>query len=246
MQGLTPDNLIDFTPALRQQALEAIADYEIGPLFNPPLHRDNDIGKVAALWCPGDGGGANIPGPAVADPTQGILYVTSRSACSSRMVTAAQERDSMIELPTGTTFSRFASLRALPVRGPQGLPLFKPPYSRITAIDMNTGEHLWMIPVGDTPDRIRNHPALAGVDVGHTGTGALAPMTVTANMLLYASTGSDETPYLFAVDKRTGQELARVEVPDTSNFGMSSFVHKGKQYVMLQTGSKLTAVALPD
>ena len=71
-------------------------------------------------------------------------------------------------------------------------------------------------------------------------------MTVTANMLLYASTGSDETPYLFAVDKRTGQELARVEVPDTSNFGMSSFVHKGKQYVMLQTGSKLTAVALPD
>ena len=246
MQGLTPDNLIDFTPALRQQALEAIADYEIGPLFNPPLHRDNDIGKVAALWCPGDGGGANIPGPAVADPTQGILYVTSRSACSSRMVTAAQERDAMIELPTGVTFSRFASLRALPVRGPQGLPLFKPPYSRITAIDMNTGEHLWMIPVGDTPDRIKNHPALAGVDVGQTGTGSLAPMTVTANMLLYASTGSDETPYLFAVDKRTGRELGRVEVPATSNFGMSSFVHKGKQYVMLQTGSKLTAVALPD
>lgn len=246
MQGLTHDNLIDFTPALRAAAIDAIEDYEIGPLFNPPLHRDNDLGKVAALWCPGDGGGANIPGPAVADPVNGILYVTSRSACSSRMVTPSQERDAMIELPTGVTFSAYASLRAMPVRGPQGLPLYKPPYSRITAIDMNTGEHLWMIPVGDTPDRIRNHPALAGIDIGQTGTGALAPMTVTANMLLYAGLGSDETPYLFAIDKMTGRELARVEVPADSNFGMSSFVHKGKQYVMLQTGSSLTAMALPD
>ncbi len=246
MQGLTHDNLINFTPQLREQAIEAIADYEIGPLFNPPLHRDNDLGKVAALWCPGDGGGANIPGPAVADPTQGILYVTSRSACSSRMVTAAQERDAMIELPTGSTFSRFASLRALPVRGPQGLPLYQPPYSRITAIDMNTGEHLWMIPVGETPDRIKNHPALAGVDVGNTGTGALAPMTVTPNMLLYAGLGAGDVPYLFAVDKMTGEEIGRVEVPANSNFGMSSYMHNGKQYVMLQTGSTLTAVALPD
>jgi glucose dehydrogenase len=246
MQGLTHDNLIDFTPQLRQQAIEAIADFEIGPLFLPPLHRDNDIGKVAALWCPGDGGGANIPGPAVADPVNGILYVTSRSACSSRVVAPSQERDSMLELPTGTTFSRYASLRALPVRGPQGLPLFKPPYSRITAIDMNSGEHLWMIPVGDTPARISNHPALAGVNLPNTGSGSTAPMTVTPNMLLYAGEGSDETPYLIAVDKFNGQEIGRVEVPKSSNFGMMSYVHKGKQYVMLQTGNTLTAVALPD
>ncbi len=246
MQGLTHDNLIDFTPELRAQAIEAIADYEIGPMFNPPLHRDNDIGKVAALWCPGDGGGANISGPAVADPVNGILYVTSRSSCSSRMVTPSQERDSMIEMPTGTTFSAYASLRAMLVRGPQGLPLYKPPYSRITAIDMNTGEHLWMIPVGDTPDRIKNHPALAGIDIGQTGNGSLAPMTVTANMLLYAGLGSDETPYLFAIDKMTGREIGRVQVPEDSGYGMSSYVHKGKQYVMLQTGSTLTAVALPD
>ena len=152
----------------------------------------------------------------------------------------------MIELPTGSTFSRYASLRALPVRGPQGLPLYQPPYSRITAIDMNTGEHLWMIPVGDTPDRIKNHPALAGVDIGNTGTGALAPMTVTPSMLLYAGLGSDETPYLFAINKMTGAEIGRVEVPANSNFGMSSYMHSGKQYVMLQTGSTLTAVALPD
>lgn len=246
MQGLTHDNLIDFTPELRAQAIEAIADYEIGPLFNPPLHRDNDLGKVAALWCPGDGGGANIPGPAVADPVDGILFVTSRSACSSRLITPAQERDAMLELPTGETFSSYAALRSMPVRGPQGLPLLKPPYSRITAIDMNTGEHLWMIPVGETQDNVRNHPALANIDLGNTGTGQLAPMTATPNMLLYAGLGSGGTPFLFAVDKRTGQELGRVEVPAPSNYGMMSYVHNGKQYVMLQTGSTLTAVALGD
>lgn len=246
MQGLTHDDLIDYTPQLRQQAIAALADYQIGPLFNPPLHRDNDLGKIAALWCPGDGGGANIPGPAVADPITGILYVTSQTACSSRIIAPSQERDAMLELPTGTTFAEYAALRTAPVRGPQGLPMYRPPYSRITAIDMNTGEHLWMIPVGDTPDRIRNHPALAGVDVGNTGTGQLAPMTATATMLLYAGLGSDETPYLFAVDKMTGRELGRVEVPARSNYGMMSYVHNGKQYVMLQTGSKLTAVSLPD
>ena len=152
----------------------------------------------------------------------------------------------MLELPTGVTFSSYAALRTMPARGPQGLPLFKPPYSRITAIDMNSGEHLWMIPVGETPDRIRNHPALTNVDVGNTGTGQLAPMTATPNMLLYAGLGSDDTPYLFAVDKQSGQEIGRVEVPARSNYGMMSYVHDGKQYVMLQTGSTLTAVALPD
>lgn len=245
MQGLTHDDLIDFTPELRQAAIEAISDYEIGPLFNPPLHNSNDLGKVAALWCPGDGGGANIPGPPVADPHTGVLYVTSRSACSSRIIAPSEERDAMLELPTGTTFSEWAALRSLPPRGPQGLPLYKPPFSRITAIDMNSGEHLWMIPVGETPDRIRNHPALEGVDVGETGTGSLAPMTVTPTMLMYASTASDDTPMLFAVDKSTGVQLGKVEVPATSNYGMMSYVHNGRQYVMLQTGSRLTALALP-
>jgi quinoprotein glucose dehydrogenase len=103
-----------------------------------------------------------------------------------------------------------------------------------------------MIPVGDTPDRIKNHPALAGVNLGNTGTGALAPMTVTPSMLLYAGQGEGDTPYLFAVDKMTGEEIGRVEVPENSNFGMSSYMHDGRQYVILQTGSTLTAVALPD
>lgn len=246
MQGLTHDDLIDYTPELRQQAIEAIADFEIGPLFHPPLHRDNDLGKQAALWCPGDVGGVNIDGPAAADPTTGTLFVVSRKGCTNRIMAPAQERDASLEMPTGTTFAQYAPLRSALVRGPQGLPLFKPPYSRLTAIDLNTGDHKWWIPIGETPDRIKNHPALAGIDVGNTGTGTVAPMTVTSTMLMYSSNSSDGTAALFAVDKETGRQLGKVATPEVSRYGMMNFQHEGKQYVVLQTGSTLTALALPD
>ncbi len=246
IQGLTHDDLIDFTPELREQAIEAISDFKIGPLFNPPLHRDNDQGYDGALWCPGDIGGVNIDGPAAADPENGILFVTSRKACTTRIIAPAEERDAMLDMPTGTTFTDYAPLRNAFIRGPQGLPLFKPPFSRITAIDMNTGEHLWYIPVGETPDRIRNHPALEGVEVGETGTGTVAPMTATPTLLMYASTMSDETPALFAVDKMTGEQVGKVEVPDTSRYGMMNYMHEGRQYVLLQTGGRLTTMALPE
>ncbi|MDP2283187.1 MAG: PQQ-binding-like beta-propeller repeat protein [Pseudohongiella sp.] len=246
MQGLTHDDLIDYTPELRAQAIEALADFEIGPLFHPPLHRDNDLGKQAALWCPGDVGGVNIDGPAAADPTTGTLFVVSRKGCTNRIMAPAQERDASLELPTGTTFAQYAPLRSALVRGPQGLPLFKPPYSRLTAIDLNTGDHKWWIPIGETPDRIKNHPALAGIDVGNTGTGTVAPMTVTSTMLMYSSNSSDGTAALFAVDKETGRQLGKVATPEVSRYGMMNFQHEGKQYVVLQTGSTLTALALPD
>ena len=245
MQGLTEDDLIDFTPELRAEAIAALTEFEIGPLFNPPLHMDNELGKVGALWCPGDVGGVNIDGPAAADPESGILYVTSRKACSSRLIAPGEQRDALLAAPTGSTIADYAVLRASGVRGPQGLSLFKPPYSRITAIDMNTGEHLWYIPVGETPDQVRNHPALVGIDVGETGTGRVAPMTVTKNLLIYAGEASDGSTQLFAIDKATGEQIGKVPVPDRSSYGMMTYVHEGQQYIMLQTGSTLTTMALP-
>jgi glucose dehydrogenase len=250
LQGLTEDDLIDFTPELRAQAVEILSEWEIGPLFTPPLHRDNDIGKRGALWCPGDVGGVNISGPAAGDPETGILYVTSLSGCTTRQLVPGEEADLRYmtdngTTTTGVTVAQYAvGTGAGGPRGPQGLPLFKPPYSRITAIDLNTGEHLWMIPVGETPDRIKNNPALAGIDVGNTGTGAHAPMTVTKTMLIYASQSSDGTPALFAVDKMTGEQLGKVAVSGNSRYGMMTYVHKGEQYIVLQTGSTLTAVSL--
>jgi len=110
---------------------------------------------------------------------------------------------------------------------------------------MNTGEHLWMIPTGETPARIANLPELQGVDIGNTGTGNAVAMVTTANLLIYSDVDSDGTPQLFAIDKSTGAEVGRVEVPAASRYGMSSWTHEGHQYVILQTGSTLTAMALP-
>jgi quinoprotein glucose dehydrogenase len=246
MQGLTHDDLIDFTPELRNAAVASLREFKIGPLFNPPLHRDNDQGYKAALWCPGDGGGTNIDGPSVADPASGIIYISTQADCSSRIIASGEERDADIPHPTGKTFSRYASLRPDGVRGPEDLPLFKPPYSHIVAIDMNTGEQLWRIPVGDTPELVLNHPKLQGIDIADTGTGANAPMLITATLLIYASAASDGTPMLFAVDKKSGERVGEAELPESAHYGMMTYVHEGKQYVIAQTGRTLTAMALAE
>ncbi len=246
IQGVSIDNLIDWTPEIRQQAINAFADYQMGPLFNPPIQRGHESGKRAAMFCPGGGGGANITSPSVADPNSGYLFISSRSACSPVVLVPGEEADLQYEKPTGTTFAQYASgPGAGAPRHPLGIPLFKPPFSRISAIDMNTGEYAWVIPTGETPTRVQEVINDNNLDVGNTGTGALVPMVVTSNMLVYSDTASDGTPMLYGIDKATGETLGAVEVPDRSRYGMSSWTHDGHQYIMLQTGSKLTAMALP-
>ena len=246
-QGLTVDDLVDFTPELRAEAIANLEDFTYGPLFHPPLHRDNDLGKQGALWCPGNVGGVNIDGPAAADPATGVLYVTSRRACSGRAIVPGAEADGdVMPNPTGSTIvGSAAGTGGGRPRGPQGLPLFKPPYSRITAIDMNTGEHLWVIPVGETPQRYRDNPALEGIDIGNTGTGTVAPMIVTPSMLMYTAEGSDGTPYLFGVDKTTGEQLGKIALPSLPRYGMMTYSHDGVQHVVLQVTGGLFAVRLP-
>ena len=249
MQGITEDDLVDFTPELRAEALEVMDDYVMGPLFNPPIHADNPEGKYGAMNCPGGAGGANITSPPVADPNSGVLFVSSHKACFVLRLIPGEEADLLFANPTGTTLADYAnSVRGATARPPRlqsGIPVWKPPYSRIVAIDMNSGEHLWQIPTGETPARIANSPALEGVDVGNTGTGNLVPMVVTSNMLVYSDVASDGTPMLYAIDKDSGEIMAEIEAPARSNYGMSSWVHDGHQYIMLQTGAKLTAMALP-
>ena len=246
MQGLTHDDLIDFTPELRQAAIEALDDYVIGPMFTPPLHRDNDLGKVASMWCPGDVGGTNIDGTPAADPETGILYVTSQKGCGSRIMVPGEERDAREPAQTGTTITKFAVGGFAGVRRVQGLPLFKPPYSRITAIDMNTGEHLWWIPVGDTPNSVLEHDALEGMDIPNTGTGRQAAQIVTSTLLMYTGEGSDGTSYLFAVDKATGERLGRVALPAQPRYGMMTYMHEGRQHVVIQAPNRLMALRLAD
>lgn len=246
IQGMTHDDLIDFTPELRARAIEALKDFQIGPLFNPPLHRDNDLGFKASIWCPGDIGGVNIDAPVAADPEAGVLFVPSRTHCSTRIIAPGEERDAILDLPTGTTIADYAVLRSTGFRGPDGLPIYKAPYSRITAIDMNTGEHLWMIPTGETPDVVLNHPDLQGMDIPNTGVLWPAPIVVTKTLLMYTSVSSDASGALFAVDKATGEQIGKVEMDDTARYGNMTYVHEGRQYVVLQTGPKLTVMALPE
>jgi quinoprotein glucose dehydrogenase len=241
-QGITEDDLIDYTPALRQRALEVAGDYRLGPLFNPPSLRDAPDGTRASIHCPGANGGTNIPGGAAVDPETGILYVASTKACSAPQLFPGTEAD-----PDATM--QWVTRGPGGVGSVDGLPLLKPPYGRITAIDLNTGEHLWWIPNGDTPDNVKNHPALQDLDLPVTGKGTHATVLLTSTLLIYGE-GRGGAPLLHAVDKRTGEELASIEIPETTNTAPMTFLHQGVQYVVLAVGGSdlpgsLLALRLP-
>ena len=248
VQELSLDGLIDFTPELRQEALDIVADYKLGGIFNPPMQKDNPEGLIGSAWCPGELGGTNITGPPAADPETGIIYTISRTNCGWRTIVPGEERDILLEQPTGVTIAEFAVGMGTPngIRGPRGLPNEKPPYSRITAIDLNTGDHLWWIPNGGTPRFIQNHPALQGLDIPPTGNINHSALMVTPTMLLHTAIGDDgETPYLFSVNKATGERMGSVESPGLGMYGMMSYMHDGIQRIVLQTPGQLAAFSLP-
>ena len=129
--------------------------------------------------------------------------------------------------------------------------MHKPPYSRITAIDMNTGEHLWWIPVGEAPERFTQHPALRETDLSGVSGQGRAVMMATGSLLL-ATEGMRGPAVLNAHDKRTGEKLASIELPATGQYGMMSYMHEGRQHIIVQIGQggtfpgSLVALALPD
>lgn len=243
MQGLTEDDLIDFTPELKRMALEIVSRFRIGPLFNPPSIQNAPDGTEAAIHCPGANGGTNIPGGPVLDPETGILYVVSERGCSAPRLRPGTDVD-----PESNV--RWVTVGPGGVQGPEGLPLFKPPYGSITAIDLNTGEHLWRITNGDTPESIKNHPMLQGVDLPRTGIRAHATALVTRTLLMYGE-GRGARPLLHAVEKRTGEELGVVELPAPTLTAPMTYMHEGKQYIVVAVGGpdmpgSLAALRLPE
>ena len=241
MHGLTEDDIVDFTPELRRRAMEMLSRWEYGPsLFVPPLHNANAEGKLGALFCPSAGGGTNIPGGTVADPETGIIYTASVKSCSDFTLVPGTQRDQELRGQSGITPVEWTHSPAEQGLGSiQGIPIFKPPYGRITAIDMNSGDHLWWIPNGETPDRIANHALLQGVDLPNTGAPSHATALVTRTLLIYAE-GRGGRPLLHAVDKRTGEELASVEIPANTNTAPMTYLHDGVQYIVLSvSGSDL-------
>jgi len=259
LQGRREEDLIDFTPEIRKLALERARERDLlAPLFAPPTHRGNAEGKGPANICPGGGGGANITGPPAADPTSGVVFITTTMGCSPTILAPAKERDN--DKMTGKTLSPWAVARgpgAAPPPKPvpndplEGIPdLFKGPLGKIVAIDLNTGEHLWMIPHGETSlkqqEAFRNNPLLKGVKVDtNWGRRGHAAMLSTSTLLMATGTTADDKPHLFAIDKRTGKRVGQVATDRLGQYGLMTYLHQGKQYVVLPRNGGYTTLALP-
>jgi len=238
-QGLTHDDLIDFTPQLRAEAIKTIEGYRYGPLYTPP----SVVTETArgTILVPGYGGGANWQSGA-ADPETGFVYVPSISAIN---VLGLSKND-----PATATVNSDYSMGGSAPRSASGLNLLKPPYGRITAYDMNKGEIAWMIPNGDTPPAVKNNPALAGVNLPKTGSASVSGIMVTKT-LLFAGEGSNGLPVFHAFDKATGEEVWRAELPGAQTGLPMTYMHQGRQYIVTGTrgpageSARLVAFALP-
>ena len=236
-QGVTLNDLADFTPEIRAIAAKAIQGFRIGPLFTPPS-------VEGTIQRPSSSGGGNWGG-AAADPETGMLYVPSRNNFS---VNHVSEQDPALK----------GNLRMMqtPPRNPatQGLPLFKPPYSRMTAINMNTGDHVWMVPTG-TGERTRSLPALKGLNLPPLGGDVtMSGPLLTKTLLVYALTtgGTKGGPRLIAYDKATGKEVASADLPGTAIGTPMTYMIDGKQYIALTVDAgrqnavpELVALSLP-
>jgi len=230
MQGLTEDELIDFTPELKAEALEIIGDYVYGPIYTPASLPDEETAKRGSIFVPSAGGGANWPGAGF-DPETNVLFVPSSNGAFTPF---------MGTLPEDESNFRYYRLQNRGVVGPRGLPLLKPPYSTITAIDMNHGEILWQAPNGDGSVRVENNPAVEGLDLPPLGGGGRHPVLVTSTLLIH---GQNEGygPILIARSKETGEELAKIELPGDPQSAPMSYAIDGRQYIALGVNATPTA-----
>src|SRR5258706_9274330 len=260
-QGVSLGDLIDFTPELKAQGAALAAKYKIGPQFTPPVVSKYP-GPLGTLILPSTGGGANWPGGAF-DPETKMIYVHSSTVISPLGLVPPKPGQSDMRFVRGEESAPAAAASAPGGGGEdgpnltvQGLPLVKPPYGRITAIDLNKGDLVWQVAHGETPDNIRNHPALRGVNIPRTGrTGRIG--TLVTRTLVIAGEGGFATqphgpraPMLPAYGKAQGQERGAVHMPAPQTGSPMTYMLDGKQYVAVAIsgngfGSEIIAYRLP-
>ncbi len=246
-QGVTIDDLIDFTPALRREAEEVLAGYVSGPLFTPPTLVDERSGGTrGTMQVPGLVGGADWGGAAV-DPESGTLYVPTVRTPAVVGLTRSKHSRSNVDFV----------MRALDVaEGPQGLPLLKPPYGSLVAIDMNAGEIRWRVPNGDGP---RDHPAIRHLNLPPLGqAGRVSPLVT--GTLVFLGEGVDRGmvflpeevggKLLRAYDKNSGAVVAEIELPGGTSAAPITYMAAETQYIVVTVGwsdmeSEWVALALP-
>jgi quinoprotein glucose dehydrogenase len=247
-QGLKTEDLIDFTPEMKRQALEIVSHYRFGPPFTPPSLVEG--AKLGSLLRPSLSGGANWQGAAV-DPETGTLYVSSISSVGPIGLRQDPKISDMAYVGAyGEGFPKGV------LGGPFGLPLIKPPWGRITAINLNSGEHVWAIPSSNTPEWATNNPALAGIKLpARTGSFDQVGLLVTKT-LLFAGEGSGlwraggGGNKLFAYDKGTGAIVHELTLPANQSGAPMTYAIDGRQYIVVAVGAKglpgeLVALRLP-
>jgi len=280
-QGVTLDNLIDFTPALRDEALKIASRYKVGPIFTPPPVSRAE-GPIAGFR---SSGGTNWPGGSfdpethiayipsfTAMPILGLLpppnkefsdlpYVSGNALTGVRYVSGPGENVGADAAPTApaarstatTTNDEGVNANATP----QGLPLLKPPYGRITAIDLDRGEFVWQVAHGETPDSVRNHRALQGLTIPRTGQSGAVGALVTKTLVIagdpLATTGPDRPrgAMLRAYDKKTGKEVGTVYMPAQQSGTPMTYSVNGRQYIVVAVSGgvysgEYIAFALPQ
>jgi quinoprotein glucose dehydrogenase len=274
-QGITLDNLIDFTPALRAEALKIASRFKIGPIFTPPPVSRAE-GPIAGFR---SAGGTNWPGGSfdpethvayvpsyTSFPILGLLpppnkafsdipYVSGNALTGVRYITGPGENagadapapagaagGEAPAAPAGRGGALLSSTNDPAVNSnatPQGLPLLKPPYGRITAINLDRGEILWQVPHGETPDFVRNHPALKGLSIPRTGQSGAVGALVTKTLVIagdpLATTGANRPrgAMLRAYDKTTGKEVGTIYMPAQQSGTPMTYAWNGKQYIVV-------------
>jgi quinoprotein glucose dehydrogenase len=283
-QGFLEDDLIDFTPELRAEGRKVIARYQIGPIFTPPVVSKAD-GPIATLSMASAAGGTNWPGGSY-DPETNILYVNSQKTVAQLLGLIPPRDPSRNDLAyvmgnalTGaqTTGAAAGGGRA-PAPGAnvpqaaaaggegaggaggvnvQGLPIMKPPYGQLTAIDLAKGEILWQVPHGETPDDVRNHPALKGLNIPRTGRPGVVGSLTTKTLVISGEAGFGPTPsgargaMLRAYDKATGKEVGAVYLPAPQTGSPMTYMLNGRQYLVVAVSGaaysgELIAFRLPS
>jgi quinoprotein glucose dehydrogenase len=279
-QGVLPESLINFTPALHEEAMKLVSKYKIGPIFTPPVVSKPD-GPLATLVSPGAQGGTNWPGGSY-DPETHTVYVFSQSAIAVLgLIPPGDSKISDMDYINGMAGvpprprramgappppERPAAASAAPAgRGGggfggltvQGLPLLKPPYGRITAINLDKGDITWQIAHGETSDNIKNHPALKGLNIPRTGRPGLIGVLTTKSLVIAGEAGFFTTPsgvrgaMLRAYDKATGKEVGAVYIPAPQTGSPMTYMLNGEQYLVLAIGggnysAELVAFKLPS
>ena len=282
--GVTPDVLIDFTPAMKDQALTLVSKYKLGPVFTPPAASALN-GPLATLTLGTASGGTNWQGGSY-DPETHTVYASACNACLTPigliappdkdvsdmnfiLGTAGQPvqirtgpgegagADAPVRAPVARPATPAAPVTPLAPLSVQGLPLIKPPYGTISAINLDRGEIVWQAAHGETPDAVRNSAALKGIDVPRTGQSSSVGTLVTKSLVIAGDPQVTTTPsrprgaMLRAYDKSTGKEVGAVYMPAAQSGSPMTYMVNGKQYIVVAISGgaysgEYLAFSLPD